>query len=350
MIISRLKDFLAFGLNSTVDLDRIIRRRCDRYILSYHRVLPKAQADDEGVHHSLWISPETLSSQIEWMLNIGKVVDYSQIMDFTISNDRPLFALTFDDGWMDNYTYGLPILKHFNVPATIFLATEAIDSGFIFWPQDIATKTQHLLSEGGVESVTAAIRNSLPEKRLSAWPGPSEIMQLVESWIEALKLVSDTEREQRISAFYRYLGLSKTPLSGFIMGWGELREMQKYNISFGSHTHRHTILKGGSQKLIEYELIKSRDLINEKLQTEVDSFCYPNGRYSGKEGVILARCGYRYGFRLDNTSLQHSIDVFYIPRFLVSERKATNPTFFKLCLLEAPFYKSVPHNPNIEDV
>jgi peptidoglycan/xylan/chitin deacetylase (PgdA/CDA1 family) len=174
-------------------------------------------------------------------------------------------------------------------------------------------------------------------------------MTLVELWIETLKLVGDNERRQLIRDYYCRLQLSSTPLDGYIMSWDEAREMQKHGIRFGSHTHSHIILKGLLPELIETELRKSGELISEKLQIEVDSFCYPNGRYNRKEGDILSLCGYSYGFCLDNMSLQCCDDKHYIPRFLVSERNTTNQAYFKLRLLEVPFYSPKPHNPHAEE-
>jgi len=174
-------------------------------------------------------------------------------------------------------------------------------------------------------------------------------MEMVERWIEALKLANDSERQQRIGDYYRCLQLSTTPLTGFIMSWNDAKEMQSHGISFGSHTHRHTILEGLLPDQIERELRHSKALIADRMQIEVNSFCYPNGRYSGQEGNILSRCGYSYGFRLDNMSLKHCTNNYYIPRFLVSERKAANLAYLKLCLLEAPLYRSNPHKPKTEE-
>jgi hypothetical protein len=146
-----LKQLFARGLAFVINLDLFFQVRRDRYVLCYHRILTNELAESEGVHHSLWLTPEGLASQIKWMLNIGEIVDYSRLLDTSIPNDRPLFALTFDDGWKDNFEYALPILKYYQVPALIFLATGAVDSGELFWPQDIATKTKRLLANGLVE-------------------------------------------------------------------------------------------------------------------------------------------------------------------------------------------------------
>ena len=336
---------MARAIGSAINLDTYIQERKDRYVLGYHRILSAKQAQCEGVHHSLWITPEMLESQIRWMRCVGEIVSYSRIIDFTKSSDRPLFTLTFDDGWKDNNVHALPILRKYHVPALIFLATDAVETGALFWPQDIATKTQRVAAKGRSEQVVASLLECWPERAPGRHVKQATVTVLVEQWIEAIKLLDERERRQYIEQYFRRLNLSTTPLEGFIMSWEEAREMHAFGIDFGSHTHHHSILKGLPAELIENELKLSRSLIAENLQIEADSFCYPNGRYSGTEGAILSRCGYRFGFSLDSRSLRQCTDNFYIPRFLVSEGSAANAAYFKLGLLGAPVYRSKPHDP-----
>jgi peptidoglycan/xylan/chitin deacetylase (PgdA/CDA1 family) len=293
----------------------------------------------------MWISPKRFVQQIQWMRSIGEIVDFARILNTDLPNDRPWFALTFDDGWKDNYEQAFPILKNHQVPAVIFLATNAVNNGTLFWPEDISTKIRHFLNNHTEIQVQKAL--------IDYWPGTGfdkraykvNVMEMVEGWIDKLKFVSEVERQQRINDCYKRLELSNTPLQGYIMSWDESREMLKYGVKFGSHTHNHTILKGLPENLIESELRRSKKTITEKLQVEVDSFCYPNASYNEKEGVLLARCGYRYGFCLNNRTLRHCTDSYYIPRFLVSERLTATPAYFNLRLLEVPLFCPRRYNP-----
>jgi peptidoglycan/xylan/chitin deacetylase (PgdA/CDA1 family) len=57
--------------------------------------------------------------------------------------------------------------------------------------------------------------------------------------------------------------------------WSEVRELQKYGISFGSHTVTHPQLRGLRKDAIQKEMANSKRAIEEKTGYAVDSFAYP---------------------------------------------------------------------------
>jgi peptidoglycan/xylan/chitin deacetylase (PgdA/CDA1 family) len=57
--------------------------------------------------------------------------------------------------------------------------------------------------------------------------------------------------------------------------WAEIRELQKYGISFGSHTATHPQLRDLDHKSVEKEIVSSKLVIEEKTGNAVDSFAYP---------------------------------------------------------------------------
>lgn len=312
--------------------------------MAYHRVIPAAAAVVDHVHSSMWITPETLAAQIAWMRRVGDVVDLYTLLDAdTPATTRPMFALTFDDGWRDNYTMAFPVLREAGVPATVFLVSEATEHDRLFWSEDVLTKTHHVSQRQGpalaLNALAALWPDSQPRPSVSA-PGT-----LCEHWVEALKLVAEGERRSRIHDYLRRIGASVEPLNGYIMTWDQAREMSAHGIAFGSHTHTHRILEGLDEGDALHEVTVSQSIISNELQCDVDLFCYPNARYTGNEGALLARCGYRYGFIIDGRQVGRPIDPFYVPRFLMSEEVARNRDYVSLHLLEAPLYAGRPHRP-----
>jgi peptidoglycan/xylan/chitin deacetylase (PgdA/CDA1 family) len=106
-----------------------VRGRSSLGILMYHRVCDPVT----GLPSPTWnVTPNHFYAQLSGLLARGfepwplrKVLDYRR---FKRPLPRRVFAVTFDDGYANNYTQALPILRELRVPATIFLATGFIDS------------------------------------------------------------------------------------------------------------------------------------------------------------------------------------------------------------------------------
>lgn len=99
-------------------------------ILMYHHVCPLEQIPRQQVPLEGWqycISPEGFRRQIAWLVRLGwQFVDLERyvagLADGRTSGQRWV-SLTFDDGWLDNFEYAVPILAEMSVPATIFVVS-----------------------------------------------------------------------------------------------------------------------------------------------------------------------------------------------------------------------------------
>ena len=87
-------------------------------VLMYHSV------DKNG--WSLSVDPEVFERQMRFLNQNYQVVSLDKIIRYAkgeISLPSKSVAITFDDGYLDNYLNAWPILKKYNLPATIFLIT-----------------------------------------------------------------------------------------------------------------------------------------------------------------------------------------------------------------------------------
>lgn len=88
-------------------------------ILVYHSV-----SDENKLNFT--VTPKQFEDQMAYLAkNDFKVVSLDQLMKYREAGFIPekTVAITFDDGYQDNYTQAFPILKKYNFPATIFLTT-----------------------------------------------------------------------------------------------------------------------------------------------------------------------------------------------------------------------------------
>jgi peptidoglycan/xylan/chitin deacetylase (PgdA/CDA1 family) len=91
-------------------------------ILMYHRVA-RLDGDDQ-----LNVSPARFALQMQELAR-HRVVSLEAGLQALHSGQphEPLFAVTFDDGYLDNLSEALPVLQHYRVPATIFVTTRFCD-------------------------------------------------------------------------------------------------------------------------------------------------------------------------------------------------------------------------------
>ena len=96
-------------------------------ILLYHKIdLPTPDVKIRGA----FTTPRRFERQMSYLKRKGYSFFTASAMaehyiEFGKFPDRGL-CVTFDDGWLDNYTQAFPILKKLQIPATIFLVPSCI--------------------------------------------------------------------------------------------------------------------------------------------------------------------------------------------------------------------------------
>ncbi|AOR22500.2 polysaccharide deacetylase [Clostridium taeniosporum] len=96
-------------------------------VLYYHSV-----KNSEG--SEIIISPQKLRNQLRYIKDSGySTLTLNELEDHLLNNipiPEKSIVITFDDGYMDNYTNVFPILKDLEIKATIFCITFQLDGGY----------------------------------------------------------------------------------------------------------------------------------------------------------------------------------------------------------------------------
>lgn len=90
-------------------------------VLMYHGV----SASPWGVTE-LFVDPSRMEEQLVWLLENDYDPIWFEDLAHVDEYDKPII-LTFDDGYSDNYTELFPLLKKYNVKATVFIITGWLD-------------------------------------------------------------------------------------------------------------------------------------------------------------------------------------------------------------------------------
>ena len=105
-------------------------------ILMYHHVAPVECVHLAPEPHEGWEfthSPEGFERQIVELQRKGyRFVCLAEIVNDIRKRgveDSKSVAVTFDDGWVDNYQFALPVLKRLAIPATFFVTSAHLGQG-----------------------------------------------------------------------------------------------------------------------------------------------------------------------------------------------------------------------------
>jgi peptidoglycan/xylan/chitin deacetylase (PgdA/CDA1 family) len=195
-------------------------------------------------------------------------------------------VLTFDDGYIDNYTYGLPLVRRLQIPITIFLIPGYVESGECFW----WFAPEELVQSATIDKVTIEAKTyqlSLAEDRVALVNVIDRLVRYAPSVKERERLLSDLQRTLGATLPKRGVGGKKD--GALPMNWEQIREMEASGlVSFGAHTMHHPILSCLSDPAeARYEVAESRKVLEERLGHSVPTFAYPVGMSSdiGDQGL-----------------------------------------------------------------
>jgi peptidoglycan/xylan/chitin deacetylase (PgdA/CDA1 family) len=288
------REFLArmcFRAGLTRVLETMPQRRA-LIILNYHRIGNANETPfDSGVFSA---TVEQFDSHIAYLKRRFHISTLEEVFAM-MGGDFPRgtsVLITFDDGYVDNYTLAFPILRSHGVQAVFFLPTAFIGTGKLPWWDVIAYMIK--------QSVKKQIRLEYPEPvvfDLSGERGKAASTQMLRLFTQPAvkdpeRFLKELEKECEVS---RPTSVSDR----CFLDWEEARDMQQNGMSFGSHTHSHEILTKLSPELQLEEARYSREILERELDRRIDVLAYPVGLkhcFSGETISALEQTGYRAAF------------------------------------------------------
>jgi peptidoglycan/xylan/chitin deacetylase (PgdA/CDA1 family) len=211
--------------------------------------------------------------EMEYLATNCKVLPLDEAVRGLKSGDVPERAVvvTFDDGYKDNFDNAFPILKDLCLPASIFLATDVVGSERVLWHDRIFSAFR--------ETKVAWLRSIVDRRRKLSLRSIDEKVAAQREVTKVLFTLDNEERLFWVDRLVRELEVEDLKIGRKLMlNWDEIRTMQRYNISFGSHTVTHPILSRLSLERSRIEIECSRETIEKHLNTPVTTFAYPVGR------------------------------------------------------------------------
>jgi peptidoglycan/xylan/chitin deacetylase (PgdA/CDA1 family) len=249
----------------------------------YHRVLPQESPARSSEQPGMYVSPETLDlhlSELKRRFELVHLDEWLRRAKQGAELPKLACALTFDDGWRDNYEFAFPLLLKHGAPATIFLVSSYIGTSYRFWPNRLMSLLQKSFAEPGSVAFPPPLKH-IVEPVLARAAGRGELRaEDADAIVQGAKGWEDDEIRGLVETAEQSCGGASE--AGEILDREEIAKLNASGlIRFGSHTATHFRLGGRASPVeLEREIVESRKLLQDLSGQSIDLFCYPNGETS----------------------------------------------------------------------
>lgn len=280
-------------------------RRGRLSILIYHRVLA---APDP---FAPWgASAEVFAYQMAALHKYFKVIPLPEAIERLASSSLPARAacVTFDDGYRDNLTVALPILKKYAIPATVFVASSFLDGGRM-WNDTVA---EALRRAGGEQLDLDDL--GLGCRQLG---GEDARVQACSWLLQQIKYLPHAERSVVADRIADKVGMELP--RDLMMTGDEVLALHAAGIDIGGHTLTHPILSGLNDRAAKQEIAENKACLTDLIKAPIQVFAYPNGRpgrdYTAKHALMVKDCGYLGAVSTATGAATQISDPYQLPRF-----------------------------------
>jgi peptidoglycan/xylan/chitin deacetylase (PgdA/CDA1 family) len=292
--VTRLRDSLApaardlaAALLLRTGLTRPARAAAGRLtVVTFHRVLPAALLRDYPLPE-IAVTVEELAWFVGFFrehYSCGTLAETHARWVAGQRPARPLLAITFDDGQLDNLEHAVPVLERAGLRATFFAPLDAVDGNAPLWHDRLGYAAGQLLRRDRGRAL-----------RLFAKLGPTveDDHRHLLATMERTKRLAPEARLAFVAQVEAALGEPPRPAWDGLMSWDQLRGLAGAGHEVGSHSFSHAILPLVDDAQLEREVAGSRRRLEAELGRPCESFCYPNGDCDDRVAEAVRRAGYR---------------------------------------------------------
>lgn len=283
------------------------------FVLALHRVLPLQELDTCYNPH-LVLSEPAFISLLQFLQQDYSVVPLETLLaEPKRSGGRPKVAITFDDGWEDNYRVVFPHLLAYQMPVTIFLCTDLVGTDAVLPEERFARLWKRCEAMGRLASLTA----DFTEWGMGRTAKTGAISR--SQWSEEFKRVPMDARLLLLDHFEERYKAPKVTTTRF-MGWDDVRIMMNTGlVQFGSHTGRHVSLTSETDREIRRELETSREMLASRTGSHSSAFAYPNGMYDSRVASVVRSVGFTTAVSTDFGAATRKSNPMAIPRIAIDD-------------------------------
>lgn len=261
-------------------------------IFMLHHVRPAREGAFQPNRH-LEVTPEFLRATLCHLRSRDiDIVSMDELHERLVQGRfaRRFAAFTLDDGYRDNVDYALPVLREFDAPLAVYVASDfAEGSGRLWWAalEAVIAKAEQI--ELRTRNAALRLDTTTPAAKQAAF-------DRLHDWLRALPGEHDLKRE--IEALCAKYGVDLGALCrSLCLSWDEVKTFAADPlVTIGAHTISHCNLARQAEDIAAQEMAISRARIEQALERPVQHFAYPYGDREAagmREFALAASVGFK---------------------------------------------------------
>ena len=285
-------------------------------VLRYHRV---CGSKDGPV--PLAVTPEEFDAQLAFLKARCEVVSPRTVAE-AVAEARALppnaVAITFDDGYEDNFSVAFPLLRKHGLTACFFLSAGWIESTKVLWWDRLHEYVREAAREGcepvGHERLPKPVAAAIASANLADPAGAATLEHELVAALRGLN-VPPTELDALVERVAEVLGAGEPDFERYQpMNWFQAQLLHDGGMEIGSHTMSHARLTTLPVEEAHVELEQSRTLLGEKLGGTVDLLAYPAGDHNRDVIDLAIEAGYEAAFTTESGAVRAGDDPLALRR------------------------------------
>ena len=274
-------------------------------ILIYHRVLDEIDSMLYGVP-----SATMFSWQAALIARLFNVLPLAEAVNRLVDNCLPSRAacITFDDGYADNVTVALPILKQHGIPATFFIASGYLNGGSM-WNDTVIESVRRLPNQ-----CLDLSKQGLGIYRLDTIGDRASVAQQL---LNRLKYLPWREREDKANYLASLAGFTES--MSLMMTSQQVQQLHAHGMEIGAHTVTHPILSKVDTTVARKEIASGKERLEALIGERIKMFAYPNGKpgqdYQREHVDIVRHLGFTGAVTTAWGVSNRNTDPWQLPRF-----------------------------------
>ncbi|MCO6162132.1 polysaccharide deacetylase family protein [Flavobacterium sp. NRK F7] len=283
----------------------LFKNRYGERILVFHGI----NQNEKNIFNSKFISVSYFEKIIQYLTTHFNVISLDDFYNKKFKKNTLNIAITFDDGYANNYKYAIPILEKYEIPAHFFITTihqnnDYLWADFIDLVSYFTSKTK-IIFDGitYTKSKNDFLSNGMTLKTVLKSHSFDKIKEIYTVFEEDWKDI----QQKDLNDYWQLMSLE------------QIQSIHKNALfSFGSHSHTHANLCTIPLDEAKKEIVISKFILEEICKTNIKTFAFPFGYYSDELLAYCTSIGFEKILLVDYTTTYGKNNPYTQSRFVIN--------------------------------